>query len=185
VKLLLSAGADPNSYASEENLTPLHDAASHGHAEVVRLLVAAGADSQARTSQGRSARDLATGDEIIAALDTAVAVRLETTMARAADRDSHCPTPGDLEAVVVAWPDASVEDWKKVMAGLGRFGGGKPNRQVGPATTHCLVGKGQSDHQLALLLSAQLVGCHLVKIDWLWQSLEAGHPVDTQQFKVQ
>lgn len=39
---LLEAGADPN-LPSEDEQTPLHHAASHGHLEIIRLLLAHGA----------------------------------------------------------------------------------------------------------------------------------------------
>jgi hypothetical protein len=39
---LLNAGADPN-IVGEDNATPLHHAASHGHCEIIRLLLAHGA----------------------------------------------------------------------------------------------------------------------------------------------
>lgn len=46
VKWLLDHDADPNARWShwDAELTPLHLAASQGHAEVVRLLLSAGAD---------------------------------------------------------------------------------------------------------------------------------------------
>src|SRR5262249_21971168 len=52
--LLLGNGGDPN-VPQGDGVTPLHAAAAHGHAEVVRLLVWSGADPAARTPQGETA----------------------------------------------------------------------------------------------------------------------------------
>lgn len=59
VTLLLEAGADPNLSTVRWSLTPLMVAARWGNTEVLRLLLAAGADTEARTSDGRAAIDFA------------------------------------------------------------------------------------------------------------------------------
>ena len=189
VELLLNTGANPNIHASEENLTPLHDAASHGYREVVRLLVAAGAEKLARNSQGRTAYDLAAGEEIITALNS-TAVRAKTapspveTDALQSSRCQPSVASSGLDSVVVAWPDATAAEWKDMAAALAKIGAAKPSRQVGPTTTHCLVGRGDNKEKLAMLLNAQLVGCQLLQADWLWQSLQAGQLVSTELFQV-
>ena len=48
VELLLQHGASPNLHAAEDNVTPLHEAASAGFIDVVKLLVARGADTKVR-----------------------------------------------------------------------------------------------------------------------------------------
>ena len=58
MRLLLEYGASPSVPATQENLTPLHEAASRGYAEVVRELVAHGADVNARWEEGVSDSDL-------------------------------------------------------------------------------------------------------------------------------
>lgn len=80
MKVLLDHGASPNLPAAEENLTPLHDAASGGHLDVVRLLVARGADTRARNSQGLTPRDVAKSPEVISALEQ---TRVEITPSQA------------------------------------------------------------------------------------------------------
>ena len=70
VALLLRLGADPNGvwdshyyvrygWTVFESTPPLHVAASGGHAEVVRLLLASGANPTARAFEQMTARDLA------------------------------------------------------------------------------------------------------------------------------
>ena len=53
VKWLLEHGADPNARWAhwDAEVTPLHLAASQGHGEIVRMLVAAGADPGIRDSK--------------------------------------------------------------------------------------------------------------------------------------
>jgi ankyrin repeat protein len=58
VEALLKAGADPNRH-QEAGFTPLHEAASAGQEAIARLLVAHGAQRDARTDDGRTAADLA------------------------------------------------------------------------------------------------------------------------------
>jgi ankyrin repeat protein len=58
VRLLLSRGADVN-VAQDGGYTPLHQAAAHGDAVIVDMLLEAGADPAARTTAGETAADLA------------------------------------------------------------------------------------------------------------------------------
>jgi ankyrin repeat protein len=60
VRALLKAGADVN-VADDSRESPLHCAAEFATAEIVELLVNAGADVHARTERGRTALDLASG----------------------------------------------------------------------------------------------------------------------------
>jgi len=186
VELLLKAGANPNLHAGEENLTPLHDAASNGHLHVVRLLVAAGADKLARNIQGRTPYDLAATDDVIAILDS-TSGPLATLTGSAADpagrRESIATSTAANSVVVAAWLNASAGDIKQLTAALARLGAAKPSRQVGPTTTHWLLREGEEE-ELSVLLSAQLVGCQLVQAAWLWQSLQAGHLLQSDLFQV-
>ena len=56
---LLAAGADVN-LAQQDGVTPLHEAAHNGRADLVQLLLDHGADPSARDGKGRTARDFAT-----------------------------------------------------------------------------------------------------------------------------
>jgi ankyrin repeat protein len=53
VTWILAHGANPNALWPhwDADVTPLHPAAAHGHADVVRLLVGAGADTRIRDSK--------------------------------------------------------------------------------------------------------------------------------------
>jgi hypothetical protein len=59
-KALLKAGADVNRHCGPAQRTPLHDAALDGDVELARLLLANGADRNARTKFGRTPLDFAT-----------------------------------------------------------------------------------------------------------------------------
>jgi ankyrin repeat protein len=59
IERALAAGAQVNAIAPIDRKTALFRAAVFGHAEVVRLLLASGADPDARGSDGRSALDVA------------------------------------------------------------------------------------------------------------------------------
>jgi ankyrin repeat protein len=58
VKRLLEMGADPDA-RQQSGWTSLHNAASQGNVEIVRLLRANHADVSARTDDGKTAADLA------------------------------------------------------------------------------------------------------------------------------
>ncbi len=60
VELLLKAGAEPNAQAGDKDQTPLHDAAERGALDAAKLLVAYGADVNARQRWGKPAIHLAT-----------------------------------------------------------------------------------------------------------------------------
>lgn len=56
-RLLLDDGrADPNVPGSDENLTPLHEATTAGHRGLIKLLVAKGADKNAKDATGKTPR---------------------------------------------------------------------------------------------------------------------------------
>ncbi|MGE5422058.1 MAG: ankyrin repeat domain-containing protein [Ignavibacteriales bacterium] len=65
VRLLLDAGADPN---KKGYLTPLMQASLHGNGEIVKMLMDAGANPFIKDSKGRTAFDLAYGNQDILAL---------------------------------------------------------------------------------------------------------------------
>lgn len=58
VQLLLHHGADPNA-TQHGGYTPLHETAQNGFFTVTRLLLESGADASIRTSDGKTARQLA------------------------------------------------------------------------------------------------------------------------------
>lgn len=57
-ELLLARGADPDA-AQQAGYRPLHQAAAHGHAELVDLLLMHGADTDVQAEDGRTPADLA------------------------------------------------------------------------------------------------------------------------------
>jgi len=65
---LLGHGADPNA-AQQGGWTPLHQAAAHGHTDMVRLLLDHGADPKALSDDGRTPRDMAVGNNHFEAAD--------------------------------------------------------------------------------------------------------------------
>jgi len=71
-KMLLKAGADPNSQVSKESgYTSLLDASSLGQSEMVSILLAAGVDVKATDSTGQSALHLAGNAKVARLLITA------------------------------------------------------------------------------------------------------------------
>jgi len=59
VKILLDRGADPNRVDTEEHFSPLMHAAAEGHLEVVKVLVAHGADRSLKDVDGDDAATFA------------------------------------------------------------------------------------------------------------------------------
>jgi ankyrin repeat protein len=70
VALLLKAGADSNS-ADRAGRTPLMFAAAQGRLELVQVLLAGGADVEAKAANGKTAWQVATGEEIARVLQEA------------------------------------------------------------------------------------------------------------------
>ena len=64
-ELLLDRGADPNVVAENPELivTPLHSAAAGAHAAIVELLLEHGAARTAQSDEGKTAAELAAGDD--------------------------------------------------------------------------------------------------------------------------
>jgi ankyrin repeat protein len=89
VELLLQAGANPTlHYTSEYHYTPLMTAAAAGQAEMVKMLLSAGADVRATNTIGQTALHLAHGHADIARL-------LLASGADAGARDLQGDTPTD------------------------------------------------------------------------------------------
>jgi hypothetical protein len=59
VKILLDRGADPNTVDSDEHFSPLMHAAAEGHLEVVKVLIAYGADRSLKDVDGDDAASFA------------------------------------------------------------------------------------------------------------------------------
>ena len=56
--MLLEAGANPNA-AQNSGVTPLHSAAHHGNASLIKMLLVCGADSKLTLQDGKTPADLA------------------------------------------------------------------------------------------------------------------------------
>ncbi|MEQ2179028.1 hypothetical protein GOODEAATRI_020356 [Goodea atripinnis] len=74
VKLLLDRGANVNAQ-DNELWTPLHAAATCGHAGLVKILIAHGADLLAVNSDGNMPYDLCEDDPTLDIIETAMANR--------------------------------------------------------------------------------------------------------------
>jgi ankyrin repeat protein len=64
VRLLVEHGADVHGRTAEGGATPLHNASQSGSVELVRTLLALGADPNVTTDDGRTPRDLAKSDDV-------------------------------------------------------------------------------------------------------------------------
>ncbi|QEN07488.1 ankyrin repeat domain-containing protein [Oceanispirochaeta crateris] len=62
VKILFEAGADINQVSKDRNNTPLMDAASEGHVELVRFFIDNGAELEIKSKSGQTALVLASGN---------------------------------------------------------------------------------------------------------------------------
>lgn len=62
-RLLLDAGADVDGH-EQSGFTALHAAAENGDSDLARELLARGADRQIRTTEGKTAADLAANDDL-------------------------------------------------------------------------------------------------------------------------
>jgi len=65
VATLLAAGADPNHAEPQEHRAALHWAAAGGNADIVRMLLRAGANPEALDSQARTPAQWANGNASI------------------------------------------------------------------------------------------------------------------------
>jgi len=147
VRLLLEAGALPSVPAGEERVTALHEAASSGHIEEMRLLLRYGADRKARDRMGRSPSQLAQhNDQAMALLEN------ESEMGPLPKRRKLLEPP----SVVLLKEDPS-----KLAVKLGYH----VMREVNESTTHVVAGQDQADH--VQWLAALLVGAQLVNDSWL------------------
>ncbi len=61
-RILMDAGADVNKISLDRNNSPLMDASSHGHVEMVRLFIENGAELEMTSKSGQTALILATGN---------------------------------------------------------------------------------------------------------------------------
>ena len=61
-KILIGAGADVNKISLDRNNSPLMDASSHGHVEMVRFFIENGAELEIVSKSGQTALILATGN---------------------------------------------------------------------------------------------------------------------------
>ena len=59
VKTLIQAGGDVNEKEEEMGYTPLHNASSNGHEEVITALLAAGADKKIKNKRSQTPYDYA------------------------------------------------------------------------------------------------------------------------------
>jgi uncharacterized protein len=180
VEILLRAGANPNNTSQHLFETPLLVAASFGRAENIRLLIAAGANIDARNHQGETAlwRAARRGDtEIVAILLDQPPPRGHAARAqRALDRDAAFveaiwAPDGSGEFLLVergASINAVDKDGRSAFAGVSRF--------PGTAMFDWFIGRGVNLnlHGNAALLEAARVG----RADIVERLLAANVPVN-------
>jgi len=167
VRLLLEAGALPSVPAGEERVTALHEAASLGHIEEMRLLLRYGADRQARDRMGRSPSQMAQHNEQAMAL-----LENESEMGPLPKRRKLLEPP----CVVLLKEDPS-----KLAVKLGFH----VMREVNESTTHVVAGQDQADH--VQWLAALLVGAQLVSDSWLKEGgvgEEEEHMLEAEGLKI-
>ena len=146
VEMLLEAGALPSVPAGDDRMTPLHEAASAGQVEVVRLLVRHGADREARDRMGRTPSQLAQGH-------AKVLIVLEN--------EPHVPPPPGVRLQGPPCVVLMKEDPSKLAVKLGC----KEVREVGETTTHMVASQDQADQ--VQWLAAVIVGAEIVGESWL------------------
>ena len=123
VKRCVKAGLDPSVTSGTLQWTPLHEAASNGHEEVIEVLLAAGAHVNACTSMGTTALHMAAkkGHATIARMLIQKGANTEISTADAGTPLMSAAVEGKAEVVAVllaAGADASVTDSVKNLTPL-------------------------------------------------------------------
>ena len=166
VEMLLEAGALPSVPAGDDRMTPLHEAASAGQVEVVRLLVRHGADREARDRMGRTPSQLAQGH-------AKVLIVLKN--------EPHVPPPSGVRLQGPPCVVLMKEDPSKLAVKLGC----KEVREVGETTTHMVASQDQADQ--VQWLAAVIVGAEIVGESWLKEGEvgeEEGHRLEAEGLEI-
>jgi hypothetical protein len=175
VSLLLNHGASPNIHDKNSNLTPLHDAAESGFVDIVRLLVSHGADTKARSSTGKTPFDVARNDGVSEALANTVCLMTES---EAMDQSVIAEDVLMPTNVVLACPECSDSEMKKIVQAASSLKMHRPSRQFSENTTHCVLHTGKQLN----ILSCQLLGSLPLQEEWIFQCKQLGTMVDTEPF---
>jgi len=176
VELLLDAGANPCLHATTENLTPLHDAVSNGHIEVIRLLVSRGADINAKNLLGHTPLSLAAASDTLTSVLTDTPVEVSPSQINQPVEQDTLPA----DKIVISCPEASSDsEFKKICAAASKLKIRKPSRAISEATTHCLLDNCSNANNV---LAAQLVGAEILRSEWILQSRQIGQVADTEPF---
>merc|ERR1719341_2360901 len=166
VEMLLEAGALPSVPAGDDRMTPLHEAASAGQVEVVRLLVRYGADREARDRMGRTPSQLAQGHaKVLIVLNN----------------EPHVPPPSGVRLQGPPCVVLMKEDPSKLAVKLGC----KEMREVGETTTHMVASQDQDDQ--VQWLAAVIVGAEIVGESWLKEGEvgeEEGHRLEAEGLEI-
>lgn len=167
VSLLLQSGALPSVPASEDRLTPLHEAAASRKVEVIKLLLQYGADTTARDRFGNTPKQLATVfPEVIKIFD-------------------ELPNEQKIVSASFPLPSPCVVLATQVESRLGQIVvslGGSLSKEVGETTTHWVAtpeSLGNMQHLMALSVGAEVVGA-----EWLHICKEQGSIVETEQYRL-
>jgi len=166
VEMLLEAGALPSVPAGDDRMTALHEAASAGQVEVVRLLVRHGADRKARDRMGRTPSQLAQSHaEVLIVLKN----------------EPHVPPPSGVRLQGPPRVVLMKEDPSKLAVKLGC----QEMREVGEATTHMVASQDQADQ--VQWLAAVIVGAEIVGESWLKEGEvgeEEGHRLEAEGLEI-
>ena len=118
----------------------MHEAAECGYVDIVRLLVSHGADTKARSSTGKTPYDIALNDGVREALVNTVSLMTESEAMDQSVVVEDLMVPSN---VVLACPESSDSDVKKISQAASSLKITKPQKHFSDSTTHCLLRSGK------------------------------------------
>jgi len=178
VTLLLQHGASPNMHSKDEKETPLHDAVANRHLDMVKLLVSYGADIRAKSCTGKTPLDVSQWEDITDALLNTECLMTEN---KAIDNSVIQDNFNSMDNVVLACPESSDSDFKRISSCATSVGMKKPSKAINENTTHCLLVTGKQVNMMSCLVA----GVVILQQEWIFQCKQLGSIVDTEPFLFQ